>query len=264
MTNTVWPKTGERWVGRNNKSDNDVLIEDVRKEQVCFCLIHDFRREQKQSDLYNLDIDQFLKNYKKSTPVATQDIIHKINVGSTTLHLAFKPESTRLSHLYVKVENPDFPTCEMEINGSLIVDPLRYLAYLVPEEVEKMMFGIRANVPDFPATAAHVIDMASTTRLGIYKFSTHEVKILRTKAYAALKEFNGNHQYACEELFEDLRDFGFHKPEDMMQTRMNPTTIEFMEDVWTPVQSYLKEEIEAGRLLFPIPDCNDSHPVASC
>ena len=266
MTDAAWPKPGERWTTRSDKSLADVLIHDIVKKQICYYVICKpdkySGQEQKQSDPDYTGIDWFLENFRKSTPVFSGGITHEINVVPTTMHLAFEPESTRLSCLSVKVENPDFLTCEMEINGSAISDPLEYLAYLVPAEVQKMMFGAQADIPDFPATAAHIIDMAATTRSGLHDFSVQEVEILRTKAYAALDKFNGLHEHACKKLFEDLRDWGFRKPEDMMHTRKNPTMTEFMEEVWVPIQSYLKEEIEAGRL--PGPDCNGEHPSEPC
>ena len=266
MTNTVMPKPGERWTRINSRSYFSVLIDTVMEKQVCSYMIRNPEKNSEQEQQlpgpgYD-GIDWFLANYEKATPTLSQSIAHEINVGPTRLHVIFEPQSERLSYLSVKVEHPDFPVCEMETNGSSIVEPLRYLAYLIPEEVQKMMFGNKADVPDFPNTVAHIIDMANSVGTGRHDFTVHEAKILRTKTRTALDNFDGNHEYACEELIEDLLDFGFHKPEKLIQTRTDPKVIDFMKKVWTPVKSYLKEEIEAGR--SPGAVSNGKHPSGPC
>ena len=239
------------------------MINNVLGSRISFYTIFKSTRhnsqERQDSDLSHGEIDWFLTNFEKSPPSSSQGITHKINVGSTTLHLVFKPQSKRLSYLSVKVEHPDFPVSEMETNGSDITEPLRYLAYLDPEDVQNMMFGKETNVPHFPDTAAHIIDMANAVGSGRYEFSVHEAKILRTKTSTALENFDGDHQDACDELIEDLLDYGFQKPENMIQTRANPMTIDFMKRVWAPVKSHLKEEIEAGRLSSLKSDSNNNH-----
>ena len=263
MTDKIWPKPGERWINRHNQN---ILIGDVVKNKICYFAIKKteyLSEEQSKAEIY-ANIEWFLNEYKKSNHTPSDGITHEINVGPTSMHVTFEPKSTRLSRLVVKIENPDFQVYEMDINGKNIAEPLRYLAYLDPAEVKKMMLGTTNDLPDLPATAAHITDIAKATRSNTHDFTAHDVKILRLTAYRALQEFNGNHQEACNELFEDLRDSGFHNPEYMLETRENPKTTEFMENVWDSIQSHLKEEIKAGRFSPFKSDRNDTNPVEPC
>ena len=254
--NTQLPKPGERWCSKSNGPD--VIIDPIDRNKFAVRQIGQpfsdysrksdpsFSREHIAAGPHVINLDLFVEIYEKLKTESRDLIVSQFSTGTELFEIAFEPESSRLSRLSVKIKNSRFPICTMEFNEIEPMDPVEFLIGLNRDHVRDALFGLQAESPDFLATMAYVNDL----KLGDFIYND---------LMKVVKEFDGCHERACEELVDLLRnqklpDFN---PESIIQTRENSTVTMFMEEVWASMRFFLETNIKTNMFSQFAPDRND-------
>ena len=247
---TAWPRPGEKWCSKFDRPDMIISEIDRIRFQAHKILPPDAYHSRERIHPIPVkydhrDINSFLARFEKPEIDMEDCITHWVSTATALVHLAFKPESTSMSYLSVRIETPDFPHCIMEFHEINPREPVEFLASLGRKNVRNRLFGVRAEIPDFPATVAGLESLKPGDEL-------------RGKINGIMQKFDGDHEQACEALVVLLRNSGLHErdPDNMVQTRENPAATLFMEQVWTPLRSYFRLEADAG-MPSPFTSCLD-------
>ena len=277
MNRSAWPKPGERW--HDKQAHRDVLIVTHyvdEEEHVWFQEITSAdsgTHEGMNYDTEGCDVNSFLEKYEKTELDPSDALTRQIDVKNTEMHLMINSDPTRVPRLVVRVENPEFRTCGMELHESIDYpiddwNPFKSLAEQSREHIRESFFGDQAQGPDFPETVNFIEEIARDRLvkrafiIGMKKsMEAMGLNTLRTEIKKAMIEFDGNDRKACENLIESLSNHGFKDAEELVRITENPEITLFMDEIWAPLQAHLQMVVDSGSKPQFLPVANDGDEI---